>query len=123
MTKELKPCPACGNETPSEKLSQLQNGMWMSKIECLDDFPATSFKSIGVGETPEQAHELAVDNWNTRHKRTCKNIAQWHDGDFKCSKCTAELEYAPTMPWGKHETDETVRVNYCPCCGAEVLDG
>lgn len=120
MTKELEPCPACGNKSPSEKMSKLPNGMWMSEIECLDEAPAVAFTSMGVGETPEQAHEMAVDNWNTRYKRTCKDISS-SANDFTCSECGAELEIAPMKPIGKHETHEFVAVSFCSSCGSEVI--
>lgn len=112
MTKELEQCPACGNKSPSEKMSKLPNGMWMSEIECLDEAPAVAFTSMGVGETPEQAREMAVDNWNTRYKRTCKWwLEDYHDeiNNIWTTECGGRFQWA-----------EYGHPKCCPNCGAEV---
>lgn len=117
----LEPCPSCGDTKPCIMRKTLPNGMWVCIIECMEEAPAINFSVRGVGETQEEAYEMAVGFWNTRYKRTCKDIAGGAH-DFTCSECGAELELAPMKPIGKHETHEYVKVAYCPSCGAEVLD-
>lgn len=118
MTNELEPCPFC-NGSAHTRCWPAYDGYYHANVMCDECGACSGICSHGDVDV---AILMAKACWNTRYKRTCKNIAQWKDGDFKCSLCTAELEYAPTKPFGKHETDETVRVNCCPCCRAEVLD-
>lgn len=115
MNEKLEPCPICGSIKPMAKFEKLPNGMYEFQIICLNDSPCVTFKSMGVGETIDEAKDAAIEAWNTRYKRTCKNSSK-HNPDmfFVCSECG----------WlhTKCSDKEEPQVRFCPCCGAEVLN-
>lgn len=106
MTDELKPCPFCGNTNIAFNFETFGNGMRMVTSFCSACHPATIAEARGVGDTEEEAIEQAVDNWNTRAERTCRPTPMYNT-IFECDVC-GEID-ADGVP------------NYCPGCGAKVL--
>ena len=109
---ELKPCPTCGSTNPLVEYTQMANDMWLCMMTCTNDAPAISFSVQGVGETEEEAYEMACEFWNTRYEPTCKKLkCELNIGDkyieyrLKCSECEHLLE------------DDD---NYCPNCGRVI---
>lgn len=53
----------------------------------------------------------AISAWNRRAERTCRNLNPPSCRDFECSECGESSEFTPGfMP------------NYCPNCGARVIE-
>lgn len=105
MSNELLPCPFCGGE--AEILTaESMNGGYLFGIMCND------CRSRGdVYDTEAEA----VDAWNTRAERTCKeygSVRVWQS----CNVWSHELSCG-------HEVDtlEQEPPNYCPSCGAKVV--
>ena len=119
MSIELKPCPFCGvlptmrsytYSTPGSECIQF-------KVECENDNCPPQPTVDWHYWTAEEAAEA----WNTRAERTCRAIP--HDnlnesegmGDAWeiCSECGAVLAVI---------TDNQPPPNYCPDCGAKVVE-
>lgn len=93
--EELKSCPFCGS--PAE-LTHTKSWDWF--VRCTDK---------GCAARTRQYHENdvgAVSAWNARAERTC-NL---HDHVSDCAWCSE-------CGWPVRES-----VNYCPRCGAKVVD-
>lgn len=100
---ELKPCPFCGGEARFK--------VWgnVAGVEC-------DRCGIGTHTACIDEYQNAIDAWNTRAERTCKNVHKppkattfWPSPHFKCSECGCvhvSMDY----------------VYYCPNCGAKVID-
>lgn len=106
MTDKLKPCPFCGNTNIACNLVTLADWLHMASFSCTACHPASFAEARGVGDTEEEAIEQAADNWNTRAERTCRP-APMYNTIFECDVC------------GEIDTDGVP--NYCPGCGAKVL--
>lgn len=120
MTNQLLPCPFCGS--PAELL---HTKAWDYFVRCTDK---------GCAARTRQYHENnvgAVNAWNARAERTCRNVnKEWektsfaHAGtSFCCSECGAhyvdcESYYAALAD----ANEEGIRTNYCPNCGAKVVE-
>lgn len=122
MTDGLKECQFCGSTDPEIRYDLMPNNMRMCKIACWHDAPAIYVECIGIGDTKEEAYEMAAGNWNTRYKRTCewsiKKGGTFYDV-YQCSACG--YEYAESR------TDHGIKVElidakFCPNCGAEVVN-
>lgn len=110
---ELKPCPFCGGE--ANLVEDPHNWVW--SIGCSND-KCLGFSGLGWTYTSERE---AAEAWNTRAERTCRAIP--HDnlnesegmGDAweVCSECGALLAVI---------TDNQTTPNYCPNCGAKVVE-
>ena len=113
---ELKPCPFCGGENligyyPLDH--DLERGCVVEQsntyqIDCQDCDCCFMFE--------EKAEEEAISAWNRRAERTCHNVmgspktcAFWPIPRFKCSLCGVEYTL-------------TEYPNYCPNCGAKVVE-
>ena len=109
MTDELKPCPFCGGEA---EIMRTDNG---GHIVCL------YHNCNAVSPTFYKSESKAIDAWNTRAERTCRaelyDNLQETDGNgdawANCSECGALLCVL---------TSEQEWPNYCPNCGAKVVD-
>ena len=101
---DLKPCPFCGGEA------------W---VYLSDGFGDESFESIVqcdnghtlVGGCKTKAEAIAA--WNARAERTCERVLYKPTGVLVCSECGAG------MP---KQLDKYCYLNYCPNCGAKVVD-
>lgn len=110
---ELKPCPFCGGE--ANLVEDPHNWVW--SIGCSND-KCLGFSGLSWTYTSERE---AAEAWNTRAERTCRAIT--HDnlnesegmGDAweVCSECGALLAVI---------TDNQTTPNYCPNCGAKVVE-
>ena len=100
---ELLPCPFCGGEAelhPTYDMDTNEVDGWF--VWCNND--ACECKP----ETNQHFTEAeAIAAWNSRAERTCRDVAiegEW----FECSKCGC--------------VKQLIHPNYCPNCGAKVVD-
>ena len=110
MTETLKPCPFCGGE---------------ASIQQFDAHPSLPFRIIcacgaeirgGRGESVEEG----VERWHRRAERTCHAVEIFEEETFgtgvyfECSECHETLGAA-----SRHGDSIP---NYCPNCGAKVVE-
>ena len=115
---DLKPCPFCGSNACVLAHGRL-NGPTLYKIVCSSK-KCRGHDHVGnVGAWLEngwrESREIAAQIWNRRAERTCRadltetnepaNINTW-----ECSLCGKSFEEA----YGSYE--------YCPHCGARIVD-
>lgn len=96
---ELKPCPFCGG-TDIRIKRDLTCGFETFSVQCM------------VCDAPQNYHDSergAIDAWNTRAERTCKQKRLFNLVSREC-----DGEYSE---WHGEE-----KPNYCPNCGAKVVD-
>lgn len=123
MGKRLRPCPFCGG-----KASVGTRGRF-SIVRCDDCLSAAS----AMGDGPEEAERAAVDLWNSRVMRgaTCTIVMKQADHEYRdpkenwhavCSECGCGCL---VDEWDTSEQPPRVvsHANYCPNCGARVVDG
>lgn len=91
---ELLPCPFCGGE--GKIVGSVLDGFFVYCPSC------------GAGSVRKYEKAEAIAAWNTRYKRTCKNTSD--SNYFRCSICRKKT----------YRGEEVF--NYCPNCGAEVVD-
>ena len=107
MSDELKPCPFCGGEA---KMNRVGNGVY--EIVCSNNGCRVQPETPRVGDETE-----AVKAWNTRAERACRNVGQYIDQTrFKCSDC----DFNGWVKWAADGEDKIP--NYCPMCGAKVVE-
>ena len=114
--EELKPCPFCGYKARVETTRDAI-GDYQGYVECLDCVATV----CGPGDMPdaESAMNEAVSAWNRRAERTCHHAWKWDglDGhDPACSRCGHE------WPRESRNIFDYSDFNYCPYCGAKVVD-
>ena len=99
---ELLPCPFCGGEAALVPTLETTVREWFvtcSNLEC----------SVLACRTKRYYTEAeAIAAWNTRAERTCRNISGKNWWAFECSECGEMIEQG--VP------------EYCPECGAKVVD-
>ena len=96
MSSELLPCPFCGGK--AEIAHSRNYYVWCDKCETRGDWYSTEAEAIKA--------------WNTRAERTCQMVQiapTISEGIMQCSECGVYL-------------NEPADVNYCPSCGAKVVD-
>lgn len=100
---ELKPCPCCGPKAfivPSTKCDpQAGKHCWTAELRCRE----CGLNISRTAATEKEALHEAIEAWNTRAERTCKN----RGGHMGCSECG----------WYLNEN-----ARYCDGCGAKVVD-
>lgn len=98
MMNELKPCPFCGGEVSIIEVTERKEGFTEEAfIQCEECGFSIHHKWLSV--------ETLIEYWNKRAERTCKIVKDMFD--WKCGEC------------GKVITEQ---VNYCPECGARVIE-
>lgn len=109
---ELKPCPFCGGIP--ELYSYRYGGCWYTvRADHSQCCPMNNryHQAVNVYRTEAEA----IEAWNTRTERTCRNTDDDCYAWFECSEC------------GLHSKLEIMSggygiPNYCPNCGAKVVD-
>lgn len=106
----LKPCPFCRSKQTIEEIAQDGVPGYMLKHMCCMIRP--SWWTI---------KEEAIKAWNTRAERTCHHVddgIEWVDEEFCCSECgcTTSLTMSSLTVISDGE------LNYCPNCGARIID-
>ena len=93
---ELKPCPFCGGEAD---VIDYDDECWVAH-QCANG------TSVEINSYDTEAEAIAA--WNSRAERTCRDTGEneWH---FVCSACGYEQNGYEC--W-----------NYCPNCGARVVE-
>lgn len=112
MTQELKPCPFCGGSN-----LEVVNTPQGCFIGC----------SCGCFTGDFETEAEAIDAWNTRAERTCCDDN--YGGMFVCSECGANVRdtyigrsYIDKFGKRWYGTSHEHHFNYCPNCGARVVD-
>ena len=105
MTSALKPCPFCGGE-PDEYEGDYGNGICCTGCGAMVGEPI----HMDYRVTERVSIEQAIEAWNTRAERTCKNLKQPGYNYMKCSAC------------GEKAYQGDRQYSYCPWCGAEVVE-
>lgn len=117
MASELKPCPFCGGDAKTYDYECEED---IYDPDTLGFVDTEYFTRWGCGcETcgamiPEKHTEAeAIEAWNTRAERTCRNLAvgkDFWDTKFLCSECC-------------HEAYDYVDIGeHCPRCQAKVVE-
>lgn len=112
----LLPCPFCGGEAEFNIFDTICN------VECPECFNGTRYYAL-------DDYEQAVAAWNARAERTCKpewtRLGKTQTQEFwlcECGNCGHEFgeEDRRSHPF-KVTVDEVYIPNYCPNCGAKVV--
>lgn len=124
---ELLPCPFCGSGWLYETR---RNGY-------CDETPTMFCNSCKAVVTWEQVEEEGVndetitfvrEHWNTRAELgsgTCGIVKTWSDSDYvddwnyRCSECSG---FIPVNERDPKTGDVINAANYCPNCGARVVE-
>lgn len=114
---ELKPCPKCWQPVRGKVtggLAAFGCGEYSYDVDCKCGI---SFSTVCCFETPEEAEEYGIGQWNTSAERTCgepRGFIPYDQDNFGhpsftelwCEHCDIELD----PEW-----------EYCPNCGAKVV--
>lgn len=110
---ELKPCPKCWQPVQGKVtggIAAFGCGEYGYDVDCKCGI---SFSTVCYFETPEEAEEYGIGQWNTRAERTCVlEDIPYEPGCWegvRCSSC------------GVTDEDTDLTGNYCPNCGAKVV--
>ena len=114
-TKLMKDCPFCGG---APRLDSNHN----VKVYCTNCLAEGAAVGMDEAESRTEAEHDAIMNWNMRTERTCYNngcMCEYVD-DVKvfyvqltcgCNVATARIDGVTTFA-----------PNYCPSCGAKVIE-
>ena len=114
---ELKPCPFCGCEDIDEYEGDYGNGVYC--MSCGAMMGEQIHKHDFHYDGGRVSYEHARDAWNTRAERTCHDTGECRM--FRCSECGFGINDA----YLENEADYGIHldfVNYCPSCGARVVE-
>lgn len=142
---ELKPCPKCWQPVKgyvTGGVAAFGCGEYGYNVDCKCGI---SFSTVCCFETPEEAEEYGIRQWNTRAERTCNYFPDEYqtafdekdeeietgeafcDGcDYSCDNCGFTMLGGDEGGWFKETPGEyggwnyRPRFNYCPNCGAKV---
>lgn len=106
---ELKPCPFCGGEAKVNTLKWA--GGYTATALCKNEPNAHYLNTWDEDE--EKAIGRIIEAWNRRAERTCK----WTPADYITEGDWWNTECGESITW---EPDGVP--NYCPNCGAKVVD-
>lgn len=125
---DLKPCPFCGGDV---KLKADDSGGY--SIECGNhEWPKERFTQEIPGQTiaadvlmcswgqGEEAKQALIEAWNTREERTCKPTEE--DCCPICGEDLVRCNVGIGFFGGAVELDPPIYHNYCPSCGAKVVE-
>lgn len=133
----LAPCPFCGCETPYVQTSSIGDCTEEARVVCPSCHVATtrdgqswrvSYRGDDITRT--LAIGRAISRWNRRAERTCRveverrKLSQTQTAVVKtCSGCGFEfgVEKENTLPF-EVTLNVVVPPNFCPNCGAKVVD-
>lgn len=126
MTRKLEPCPFCGSM--SSRPWEHEEGCYLRiHGDTQEDWytagyhrNSDDFDIVAANEHQFDRHsnEDLIQAWNTRYKRKChgvKNESKPKDQWVRCSECNCGL-------WWQDPTTSEHVINFCPSCGAEVVD-
>lgn len=117
MSNELKPCPCCGPKAfiiPTTKCDPpIDEHCWTAKLRCHE----CGLNISRSDATEKEALHEAIEAWNTRAERTCHSVSA-SSNFFRCSECGCEIMFT-VDGWKPLYMG---RVNYCPNCGAKVVE-
>jgi len=100
----LNPCPFCGGEASKRLFYGGKYGIYCD--EC-------SARVGGLYDTEAEA----IAAWNARAERTCKSTTDDNAWCFVCSECGKSFPRS-----NLHLAHNHGEINYCPNCGAKVVD-
>ena len=127
MSETLKPCPLCGGTDLKHYVTNARGrnrGVIVCK-RCGLRLEAYSDEEYKVAQayygdfksahefTWEQARDAVADKWNSRAGRTCRVVS---------AKECGGVGYAPGCSECGWQMAGSMWHNYCPNCGARVLD-
>lgn len=109
-------CPFCGGTEVYVEEYEHHPGAVRWRVLCAGCM-------AGIDTGTRQSAGAAVQDWNRRAGRTCRNVCEWNIDTFHftCSECGAEIA---GDDWGDSPIfigDYHGRLNYCPHCGARVI--
>lgn len=114
---KLRTCPFCDGEVQVVNVSY-KHEQWF--VTCDND------RCLAKPFTTEfDSPQKAINAWNTRSERSCRILKTWSDSDFvqdwnyKCSECGA---FVPVYERDIATGDVSSAANYCPNCGAKVVE-
>lgn len=122
METNLLPCPFCGSEaeTKASRYEPIELTLW--SVRCKPrryDGKQTGWCVASSSLVMYATEAEAIEAWNTRQERTCRNISDPPEG-FLCSECK----------WGDFDEPSHLLtsacfagggiLNYCPNCGCRV---
>lgn len=115
---ELKPCPFCGGEASIEYENyDFDGGNWWLIREADVVCRECGLVFHVENESREYQHgehclDFIIEAWNTRAERTCVVHRRGSSTDNReCSECGAS-----------YRGDVLYPLNYCPNCGAKVVE-
>lgn len=108
---DLKPCPVCGGKNTI--LVNTRGDDWDDSIDCPD---------CGMRFTGFETAEELIEAFNTRSERTCHDLEPSFY-TFGCDKCGVLVEGGDEIGvLVSPEVSENRLFNYCPNCGAKVVE-
>ena len=114
MAYKLRACPFCGGEAHAA-LAAYASGA-TAHVVC----DACGAKVYGYGRG-ERGLRDAVESWNRRAERTCRDVGGLDK--FVCSECGASLYMLGMYDDPTYWVDDVAApLEYCPNCGAKVVD-
>ena len=101
MTNDLGPCPFCGGDAKEFTGEDAAPHRWT--VEC---------DSCGAHVGSDTRHKARA-KWNRRSERTCRVVS---------AKECGGVGYAPGCSECGWQMADSMWHNYCPNCGARVMD-